>query len=489
MRTITEMIETVCREHAARTAIVDGAVSVTYADLERRIRAEAAHLESLGIAPGDRVALMLSNGVDFVAMYLAAIGAGAIAVPVNPHYQRMELRRILTTCGVSLLVTSQALATRCGDVIVHAGLSCRLLLVEDSRPLPARAGPSLARPESRVDPHTPVMYQFSSGSTGRPKRIARTHANLVFELDSLVSALGISSADRVLGVAPFSHVNGLVRSMLASVRAGATLFPMPQFERRAVADVIARERISVFIGVPFMFTMLARAHFHSPPDFSSLRVCFSSSAPLPPRTSLEFGERWGLPVRQLYGSTETGTISADVAARPVVDSVGTPIPGVEVAVFSDDGQIAGPDAVGELAVRSPAAITSYGETGEGSEAFRDGYFCTGDLGRRDAAGRLYLVGRKKLFINKGGYKINPREIEELIESHPNVAETVVVPVPTASGDETVKAIVTLTAPVSEDEIVEFCRGKIADFKIPSVIEFRDRLPKGPTGKVLRGLLG
>jgi long-chain acyl-CoA synthetase len=488
VRTIPEMIGIVCREHAGRPAIFDGAVCVTYADLERRISFEAAHLESLGTAPGDRVALMLPNGVDFVAMYLAAISVGAIAVPVNPSYQRMELLPILATCAVSLLITSKALATRCGEVIASAGLSCRLLLVEDPRPPRASEVPLLARPGLPVDPHCPVMYQFSSGSTGQPKRIARTHANLVFELDSLVSALGLTSADRVLGVTPFSHVNGLMRSMLASIRAGAMLFPLPQFDRRTVTEVIAKERISVFIGVPFMFTMLARAYFDVPPDFSSLRLCFSSSAPLPRRTSLEFGERWGQPVRQLYRSTETGTISADVALRPMVESVGTPIPGVEVAVLGGDGRVAGTDAVGEVAVKSPAAITSYGGS-EGSDAFRDGFFYTSDLGWRDAAGRLYLVGRKTVFINKGGYKINPREIEALIEDHPSVSEAAAVAVPTASGDETVRAIVTLNAPVTEEEIVEFCRGKIADFKIPGIIEFRDQLPKGPTGKVSRSLLG
>ena len=212
---------------------------------------------------------------------------------------------------------------------------------------------------------------------------------------------------------------------------------------------------------------------------------------MPKKLNQEFYEQFGMYVRQLYGSTETGTISVDLGAdvEGSLESVGAPIAGVEVKVFTDDGRVTEADEVGEIAVKSPAAITGYEGLEEvNRETFRDGYFFTGDLGKRDHDGLLYLVGRKKFFINKGGYKINPHEIEALLESHPKVEEVVAVGEPTPYGDEKVKVVIVLHASCTEEEIVEYCRGKIADFKIPSVIEFRDSLPKSPTGKVRRKML-
>ena len=341
-----------------------------------------------------------------------------------------------------------------------------------------------------ADPDAPVMYQFSSGSTGPPKRIARTHRNLVFELNSLVRTLALTHEDRFLGVTPFSHVNGLMRSLMASLRAGATLYPAPKFERQAIAGMIEEHRISVFIGVPFMFGVMAKTNYGRRPDFSSLRLCISASAPMPPKLNRQFHEKFGIYVRQLYGSTETGTISVDLspAIERSLESVGTPIAGVDVEIYSENSERTRTDEIGEIAVKSPAAIKSYASDDFEDAAFRNGYFFTGDLGRRDQDGLLYLVGRKKLFINKGGYKINPREIEELLESHPKVEEAVVVGLPTSFGDEKLKAVVVLSAPCTEKEIIEHCRGRVADFKIPSLVEFRDALPKTATGKVRRSFL-
>ncbi len=172
-----------------------------------------------------------------------------------------------------------------------------------------------------------------------------------------------------------------------------------------------------------------------------------------------------------------------------LESVGTPIEGVEVKIVLEDGRIAQAGEIGEFAVKSPGAIQAYLGLGEvNRKVFRDGFFFTEDLGRRGADGLLYLVGRKKFFINKGGYKIDPREVEEVIESHPRVEESVVLGVPTSYGDEKVKAVIVLKGSCTEEEIIEYCRGKIADFKIPALVQFRESLPKTPTGKILREML-
>jgi long-chain acyl-CoA synthetase len=491
MRTLVEMLEIVIRQNVNRLAVVDGGEGVSYQALEKRIALQARGLQGFGIRKGDRVALLLHNGLDFVTSYFAVVTLGAIVVPLNDQYQKNELLYFIESCGVSLLITSKDYSELCHQVFTPLPSLCKVWFLKDHYEPFENVKTSLNEFKVEIDPDAPVMYQFSSGSTGRPKIIARTHNNLIFELNSFTKTLGITNESWFLGVTPFSHVNGLMRSMMASMRAGATLYTLPKFDRRDVAEVIEKNKISIFIAVPFMFIMLAQANFRRQPDFSSLRFCISASAPMPKKLNQEFYERFGIYVRQLYGSTETGTISVnlDLDIKESLESVGKPIAGVEVEVFTDDGRIADVDTSGELAVRSPATVNGYYGSDELSEGvFREGYFLTGDLGYKNKDGLLFLVGRKKFFINKGGYKINPHEIEELLENHPEVEEVVVVGLPTTFGDERVKAVIVPKSHLTADEIIEHCRGKIADFKIPSLIEFRDSLPKSPTGKIRRNML-
>jgi len=491
MNSITEMLASTIRQNANRTAIVDGNRTLSYNMLERKIASLATELQNRGINKGDRAALLLPNGLDFVRSYFAIVALGVIVVPLNDQYQENELLYFLEECGVSLLITSKDHAELCHKVLSMQHSPCKLFIVENAREDSENELKSLGDFNLKINPDTPVMYQFSSGSTGRPKRIARTHTNLLFELDSFIQTLNITNEDRFLGVAPFSHVNGLMRSMMACMRAGAALYPLSKFERRAVAEVIEKNNISIFIAVPFMFSMLAKANFRRQPDFSSLRLCVSASAPMPKKLNQEFYENFGIYVRQLYGSTETGTISINLSSdvENSLESVGSAIAGVEVQVINEEGEIANLETMGELAVKSPAAIKGYDGLDElNKEAFRDSYFLTGDLGHKDENGLLYLVGRKKFFINKGGYKINPHEIEELLESHPKVEEAVVIGLPTSYGDEKVKAVIVLKDSCKEEDLIEHCRGKIANFKIPSLVEFRDSLPKSPTGKIRRKIL-
>jgi long-chain acyl-CoA synthetase len=490
MKTVPEMLRKVARANSDRVAVVDGGRRVSYAELISRIGSLSLEFRHRGIVSGDRVALLLPNCLEFVLTYFAACSVGAIVVPMNAQYGESELLYFLQECEVSALITNDEHEELCRQVIKKAGGQCQLFVGREIGQAESMdGGEEFQLPE--IDRSAPVMFQFSSGSTGKPKCIARNHENLLFELDSLKTTLSLSNEDRFLGLAPFSHVNGLMRSMMASLSAGAALYTVPMFDRKKVAELISRNRISVFIAVPFMFGMLARTRFTEPPDFSSLRLCVSASAPMPEKVNREFKGKFGIYVRQLYGSTETGTISVNLSSdidRSLL-SVGTPIEGVKVEVFSDELDVVPTGRIGEFAVASPAVISSYEGGGEvGAEAFKRGYFFTGDLGYRDEHGLLYLAGRKKFFINKGGYKINPQEIEDLLMDHPKVEEAAVVGVPTAFQDEKVKAIVVLSEPCREEDLVEFCRRKIADFKIPSLIEFRDALPKSPTGKIRKKLL-
>jgi long-chain acyl-CoA synthetase len=491
IKTLPEMFADIAKKNARRTAIVENGAEITYEELEAKVASLTNHLKNMGVGKGDRIAILLANGLAFVKSYFAVVTLGAIVVPMNDNYQQTELLYFLDVCGVSLLITTKNHAELCHQVLSMHEPPCKLLFVENLGEASKAELNSLADFKVEINQDSPVMYQFSSGSTGRPKQIARTHANLLFELDSFIETLRVTNEDRFLGVAPFSHVNGLMRSMMACMSAGAALYPVPKFERRTVAELIEKEQISVFIAVPFMFTTLAQTNFRKKPDFSSLRLCVSASAPMPKKLNHLFYENFEIYVRQLYGSTETGTISVNLSPEVAesLESVGTPIKGVEVEVFTDDRGIAGVDEMGEFAVKSPAAIKGYDNLEEvNKETFRNGYFFTGDLGKKNGHGLLYLVGRKKFFINKGGYKINPHDIEEILESHPKVEEVVVIGEPSSYGDEKVKAVIVPKNPCTEAEIVEHCRGKIADFKIPTVIEFRESLPKSPTGKIRRTML-
>ena len=489
MNTIIDMLQQVAAECGGRTAVVDGDRALSYAGLEQKIAALAVELRKKGIGQGDRVALLFPNQVEFVTSFFSIASLGAIAVPLNSHYRENEIVKALQACDVSMLVTSPEYCQVWEQSRALRENPCRLFMLDGDLELSA-SEMSLADLKVGVDPNSPVIYQFSSGSTGRPKRIARNHTQLLTELDGLVRALGVTSEDRFLGVTPFAHVNGLMRSMMLSLRAGATLYPLAKFERRWVAQTIERNHITIWIGVPFMFGTIAKTAFRPEPDFSSLRLCISASAPAPRRLCEEFYQRFGIHLRQLYGSTETGSISVNLSRdiENSLESVGTPLPHLEVEVFDENGDALSPGEIGEVAVKSPAAIRAYeGNDPAHAGSFRNGYFLTGDLGRK-TDDLLYLVGRKGFLINKAGYKINPREIEKLLEDHPLVEEAVVFGVTTSYGDEKVHAVVVLRQACSAESLIEYCRGKIADFKIPSVIEFSEALPKTPTGKIQRSVV-
>ncbi len=410
--------------------------------------------------------------------------------PLNVRYRDQELVYYLQDTGAAaLLVTpdvtdaaQRALAglPRPPALILLEGADCRLL--EAGR---AERTAPLAAPG---DESPPLLLQYTSGSTGAPKRVVRTHANLRFELERLAAAFGLDEDDRLLGAAPFSHVNGLVRTMLASMHVGATLYPIPQFHRRRVLELIARERITYFGAVPSLFVLLADTPVRGDVDLGSLRVLFSASAPLLPDDNRRFHAAYGHWIRQLYGSTETGTISVNLDPDPAVHpaSVGRPLPDVRVTVVDRHGGTVPHGVEGEVAIASPGAIRGYAGNPEATAAsFRDGVYLSGDLGRLDAEGRLTLTGRLKFLMNRGGFKVNPLEVEEAIPSHPKVREVAVVGVPGPHGDDVVRCVIVAREPCTAEEIVRHCQARNADYKVPSRIEFRDALPRTDTGKLLR----
>lgn len=474
--------------HGSRVAIREDEREITFDELLRMSMAICGSLERWVRQPGSRVALVVPNSAAFVASFAAVARLGGVVAPLNPQYRPQELKHYLADLEAGAVVVDTRLAPVVSAVASTLDPAPVVLAVApDGGQTMVRPGTGAGRAISSAV-SSPLLQQYTSGSTGAPKLVIRTHANLLAELETLRTIFEIDERDRFIGVTPFSHVNGLVRTMMTSMYAGACLYPLPEFRRRRILELITRERITFFGGVPHMFSILGETPQRGDVDLSSLRVVFSSSAPLSRADHQRFRAAYGVVIRQLYGSTETGTISfnRDPSAESDPRSVGTPLPGVRVEVVDDNGQSVAVGEEGEFAIQSPFATSEYvGDSAASSESFRDGFYFSGDVGTRDGAGRLTIVGRKKLYINRGGFKVNPYEVEDVIRAHGKVSDVMVFGAPGPMGDELVCCVAVASEPCTEEEIVAHCRERIADFKIPGRIEFRSGLPRSSTGKIIR----
>jgi long-chain acyl-CoA synthetase len=490
-----DLVAAAAEARPGHLALVHADERLTYGELVERVRRLAGGLAERGIGAGDRVALVLANSPSFVIGFLAVTSLGAAIVPLNPSFKQDELESSFAKCAVGAVI-SDDLALEVCERIAAAGE--RPLLVISTR---ARGG--RASLEALVDEHPPLApesrradevfaYQFSSGSTGRPKRLARTHGQLHAEAGYYT---WIGPSDRVFCAVPLFHTYGMGCCLIAALCRGATLVLLEEphpfvLKRQRALELIEAEQATVFPGVPFNFRLLAEAPADA--DLSCVRWCFSAGTALPRAVFDAFADRFGVPVRQLYGCTEAGTLTANLDPDPVATfaSVGTPAGEVTVRIVDERGEPAPAGQAGEVVVTSPAMTEGYSDLAElARQAFRDGSFFTGDVGRLDDDGRLYLQGRKKLFIEVAGNKVDPLEVEDVVVNHPKVREVVVVGVKgEVEGEEVVKAVVVPSDDCRPRELQEFCHARLANFKVPRIVEFREEIPKSPLGKVLRKYL-
>lgn len=489
---IGDHFDRIARRRGAHPAVVEGERRLGYAEILARSEEVSRTLAPLYREPGERVGLMVPNSAAYVAAFFGIVRGGGVVAPLNVRYRSQELVYYLDDTQAAALVVTPELVAIAREALAASPRPPALVAIdaEGRCTVVAAGGGRDPTPAAGTD-SPPLLHQYTSGSTGAPKRVIRTHAQLAYELERLAGAFAVGEDDRFLGAAPFTHVNGLVRSMLTSMWVGATLHPVREFKRREVLDLVTRARLTYFGGVPSMFVILADTPLRGDVDLSSLRTVFSASAPLLADDNRRFAAKYGMLARQLYGSTETGTISVNLDAdlRDSLTTVGPPLDGVRVEVADERGAPLAAGAEGEVLIASPAAIRGYNGNPEANAAsFRDGFYCSGDLGRKDARGHLTLTGRKKFLINRGGFKVNPLEVEEAIRAHPRVREVVVLAAPGPHGDDLVRAVIVVDGPCTAAEIVAHCAPRIADFKVPSRIEFADALPKSETGKILRSKL-
>jgi len=479
-----------------RLALVDGMNRLSYADLDDLVDRMAAALAEGGVRPGRAVATLLPNSSEMVVALLATLRCGAIVLPISPLYKQTEIETMLGQERPQAVFASVDGFPAVDSVLADLAAPSVLKVGVSEAPAGWRSYAELlqsARPrvEARAfEGSAPALWLYSSGSTGGSKRISRTRAQISAEASAFHATTETTTNDVVLCAVPLSHAHGLANGLLAAIYVGATLVVHERFDRRRFLTDIEAERVTIVPGSPFMFKVLAETPMKREPDVSSIRLCLTAGAPLAREVFEACRDRFGLSVRQLYGTTETGAasinLSEDVDATWA--SVGRPLRGVEIGVFDAQDRPLPPGIEGAIGIRSPAMFDGYEIDALNATALRRGHFFAGDLGKLDAEGRLYITGRDTLFINLSGNKADPAEVERVLAAHPKVVESVVLGIRQAGGDEIVKAVVVTREPMDAAELVEFCRGRIADFKIPRLIEFRDEIPRNALGKVLRKYL-
>jgi long-chain acyl-CoA synthetase len=474
----------------------DGALS--FAELDGLSGAFAAALAQRGVERGDRVALYLQNVPEFVVATVAAWKLGAIAVPVNPMLKEREVRTLLDDCEPVALVTLESLWVQVAREAV-ADTSVRIVVTDPQVRELAGEHAGQAPPDPGLGPDDVAFLTYTSGTTGPPKGAMNTHGNVVFSSQTYREWVGVGADDVILGVAPLFHITGLVAHIGLSLLTGAPLVLGYRFDGAQALELIERHRVTFTTGAITVFIALMDAPGAGERDTSSLRTIVSGGAPIAPATVDAFEHRFGTYIHNIYGLTETTSPShcVPMGARAPVDhasgarSVGVPVYGTVVRVVGEDGRELPPGEVGEIVTSGPQVVPGYwGRPEESERAIPGGALHTGDVGFMDADGWFYVVDRKKDQINAAGYKVWPREVEDVLYGHPAVREAAVVGVPDAYRGETVKAFVSLRPGehVDPDELIAFCRERMAAYKYPRVVELVDELPRTASGKVLRRVL-
>ncbi len=494
----------VCERTPDKPCVLFAGRSYSYAQLYHAAADWADRLTSPGMSgtvveSGDRVGLYLGNSPEFLAAYLGTYMVEGIVVLINIQYRQYELRHILNDAGVTLCITDRERLPELERVRADVDTLQSVLLATDDGHLQAVdaaeiAGLEIVRPATMPRPDDIALLGYTSGTTGRSKGAMLTHGNLASNSNAVTTVWHWTADDVLLLTLPLFHIHGLGVGIHGTWLKGATVDLRPHFAAAEVFDTLLRGDVTMFFGVPTMYTRLlaeARQRDQSPPP---IRLYVSGSAPLDPQTFADFAQRFGLHILERYGMTETVmnlTNPYEGERRP--GTVGQPFPGQEARIVNMQTRHPVPDdTVGEIQVRGPHVCQGYWQRPDATaEVFdADGWFSTGDLGWHSTDGYVTISGRAKELIISGGYNIYPREVEEVLLTHPGVSEVAVVGLPDADlGEQVVAAVVSTTsnAPTTET-LIEQCRAHLAAYKKPRRVVFVDALPRNTLGKVQKHLL-
>jgi long-chain acyl-CoA synthetase len=482
---LTRMLRKAVQTDPGKVAIVQGARRMRYDELDVLAGWCAAGLRQLGVGASDCVAVVLPNCPEFVAVLFACARLRAIMLPFSPQSAREELLRFTADARAKVaIVDSTRAGWFAGTDVTVAQLTTVLAQRLDTLSEGQFAGP--------------VLYLNTSGSTDTCKRLCCTQENLVYEALNFVETVGLTATDNILCTIPLHHSYGLGNCLLDAVCAGSTLVLLESDDAPFAAqcprllELIREEEIRFYPGVPYQFQVLAALPDGQRTDLASLRLCVSSGDVLPRWTYERFLQRFGLPIRSLYGSTEAGSISINLDPNEAMQfgSLGLPLRNVEIRIRDGAGQDLGPEESGQIWVRSPVLPPGGYDNRPDltGTVFRDGYYNTGDLGKKDVRGHLVMTGRKQTFVDVAGHKVDIGEVVEVLQGHPQVREVAALAVEVPNLGTLIKAVVVPADGCREGDILSYCRERLTAFKVPRLIEFRDVLPRSPLGKILQSEL-
>lgn len=470
---------------------------LSYGELNNYVDTFVGSLLMMGVKPGDRVVISLPNCLEFVISYYGVLRMNGVVVPVNPEYTPGELNAIINDCRPVVVITSDSNFNIFGELQYMEGyipkfvvtgvsedsadyISFNLMITSDNAPGIFHYGGGDV-----------VELLYTSGTTGVPKGAMLTHDNLFSNASTIAKRLEMTNEDRVLLVAPAYHAAAQTVCMNNAIVSGATLVIHSRWQGpKVVLNEIEQEEITLFFGPPIFYVLLCNYPKYNEHNINTLKICISGASPLPEQIFNRFKDLYGVEITEGYGLSETSPV---VSVNPPygikkIGSVGLPIANVEVRIVDDNNRILPLGQVGEIAVRGPNVMVGYyNKEAETQRVLNNGWFHTGDLGYVDEDGYVFIVDRKKDLIIRGGINIYPREVEEVLHTHGDVLEVAVIGVPDELHGEEVKAFIVTRSgnEIDAKNLREFCKDRIANFKIPKYFTFVDSLPKNSSGKILK----
>ena len=493
---ISELLQTRVNEEPEKVFLFSQPDSrqFTYSEFAEAVKRTAALLSTNGVKKGDVVSLLLPNSVEYVIAYFACWKLGALAGPVNSLLKSQEIAYVISNSEARALLINSEFLTLVEPLREQLASLSAVIVFDDERD--ATRDISSDTESAEVEPDHEAIIIYTSGTTGKPKGCLLTHRNIIANARQISEWLGFTDKDRLLTVMPLFHMNAVSVTTMAALYAGASSVVSPRFSASRFWQIISDYQITSFGSVATMLSMLLTTYPNGVPaglETSQLRFAMCGSAPVPAETIKRFEETFRCLVIEGYGLSESTCRSTfnPPDQRRRAGSCGMPI-GNEMRVVDDNDEDVAEGELGEIVMRGENILKGYYKNPEANAvAFRSGWFHTGDVGYRDKEGFYYIVDRKSDMIIRGGENIYPREIDEVLYQHPAISAAAVVGVPDELYGEEVAGFVVLRegSEVSEQEIIEFCKARLADYKCPKTIRFVKDIPKGPTGKLLKRELG
>ena len=495
--TLQHMLGVVVAGYGSKTAIVSGDERLSYADLDKTSNRVANALIKIGIKRGDRVAILLSNSLEYVTTFFGVVKTGATAIPLDPQYRRDELATFFTDCRPSVLITEKTVLEPL-ESCLHAFRSIEQVVCLSGCGGPylnldvASSGCSEARVEDSSTPEEVAVILYTSGPSSSPRGVMLSHKSLVKEAEILSDGYQQTDKDVVMLYAlPMYHVFGLVAILLAAVSKGSTVVIVPGtgLSISSFMAAIEREKGTMFLAVPYIFALAVDIAQKEgiKHDLSSLRLVSSSADFLPANLVKRFKELYGFEILDCFALTEA---TCHVTCPPIngagkAGSVGQPLPGWEVRIEDNEGRVLLRGQTGEIVLKGPIMSGYFRNPKATSETIKDGWLHTGDIGKLDKEDYLYILGRKKNIIIVKGQNIWPEDVEAVLHRHPAIADAVVIGIPDEMRGEVVGAVVTIKPGmnVTEAEIKHLCLERLASYKVPKQIYFVDSLPNTKDGKI------